>query len=69
MKRRIIFLALCAGLLLSGCAGHSGGEEMANTMAPLIDQDGADPWVWQENGVTYYTRPPAGMLRSGAAPV
>ena len=56
MKRRVQLAPLCLGLLLSGCAGHSGGEEMANTMAPLVDQNGADPWIWQENGVTYYTK-------------
>lgn len=56
MKKWVQTLLLSLMILVT--AGCSQGKEpkMTDTFSPIIDNNGADPWIWQEEDNYYYTK-------------
>lgn len=54
MKRILYFLVGC--LALSFLVGCEKNPEMTEQFTPIIDNNGADPWLWQEADTYYYTK-------------
>lgn len=62
-KGRLFFIlqvaALLSTVLLVSCGqeDQSGKEgTMTNEITPMIDSNGADPWVWKQDNIYYYTK-------------
>lgn len=54
MKKCLIAI-LCL-LCLCACTSTERSGTMSDKMTPIIDQNGADPWILQKDGVYYYTK-------------
>ena len=60
MKNKIIsvILLVSACFCMTACGDETGTDqvETSGEMSPLIDQEGADPWVTCQDGKYYYTK-------------
>ena len=60
MKKKIYFIIimLITCFALAACGEEKTAEKVTDQyeMTPLIDQDGADPWVFRQDGMYYYTK-------------
>lgn len=60
MKKRFAFLLLIVFICIcfASCRKEEIGKNVTegNKITPVIDQDGADPWIIQKDGIYYYTK-------------
>ncbi len=56
-KRGFVWLCMCgAAWVLSGCGHAATQRTVVEDFTPIIDNDGADPWILQTDDVYYYTK-------------
>lgn len=58
MKKRGVLLGfiVAATLSMSGCGNSTTQSAVVDDFTPIIDNDGADPWVLQTDDFYYYTK-------------
>ncbi len=52
----MLWLLLTILISLSGCKINTDSQEVVTDFTPIIDNEGADPWVYQEDDDYYYTK-------------
>lgn len=57
-REKIRSICLSVVLMIGACTLSGDGKKIQKTMeiTPVIDQQGADPWIWEQNGMYYYTK-------------
>ncbi|WP_438838813.1 family 43 glycosylhydrolase [Streptococcus pluranimalium] len=54
--KRILFVLICLLVLVVGCSKEKETVEKSTEISPLIDSNGADPWIFKKDDIYYYTK-------------
>lgn len=54
--KRLLFLGLMIAISLVGCASGQTKGMVSHKSLPIIDNNGADPWVYRKDDTYYYTK-------------